>query len=423
MGVFVSSRQVRMGINLMTPWWLSGASIDLDFDNGRYYDSSLGGSASLAPLNSYLSISRASIKYAKTAAGTLTSFGNDTLAITDLGLLIEDARMNVFLRSQELDSASWNQLAFATATANATASPDGTTTADKLVETAVNNIHRSGQDPLTTAAGFRTFSVYAKVAERSKFELLVYNGVGQFSYRFDLSAVTATQTSTNAIYTSQSTAIEQLGSGWFRCSMTATWTGTAGGCYIYLNDNSGTQSYLGDGTSGIYFWGAQMEEGAFPSSYIPTAGASATRAADNISITGTANTLINAATGSIVARIGNTGGGSFAANIIDSNGTNCLGFNSSNNGLASITATLATSNAGNRSSTDDSLGLGWAASARSLVLNGGTVATDTTSQTPSATQKLGSASGSSNFIYSYIERLTVWNSKLANATLQSLTTL
>jgi hypothetical protein len=82
---------------------------------------------------------------------------------------------------------------------------------------------------------------------------------------------------------------------------------------------------------------------------------------------------------------------------------------------------MATINTANRSLTDDKLGLAWDGAGRALVLNGGTVVTDASAQNPSATQNLGSASATSNFIYAYVERLTLWNSRLANGTLQGFT--
>jgi hypothetical protein len=50
--------------------------------------------------------------------------------------------------------------------------------------------------------------------------------------------------------------------------------------------SNGVNSYLGDGTSGLYIWGAQLEVGSYPTSYIPTTSASVTRNADVISKTG-----------------------------------------------------------------------------------------------------------------------------------------
>ena len=89
-------------LQFQTTWWLTDASIDLDLSNARYYDSS----DPTVAVTDFLSCSRASIGYAKNAEGTLTQFGNDTLRITDLGLLVEDARTNYVLYSQEFDNTS-----------------------------------------------------------------------------------------------------------------------------------------------------------------------------------------------------------------------------------------------------------------------------------------------------------------------------
>jgi hypothetical protein len=75
--------------------------------------------------------------------------------------------------------------------------------------------------------------------------------------------------------------ITSFGNGWYRCTITGTGTGSTAWPWVYPNQQA---TYAGDGTSGIYIWGAQFEVGSPPSSYIPTSGSTATRAAETLTV-------------------------------------------------------------------------------------------------------------------------------------------
>jgi hypothetical protein len=94
--------------------------------------------------------------------------------------------------------------------------------------------------------------------------------------------------------------IVSYGNGWYRCSVTLTGTGVASTTRVTPTNADNTNT-AGDGTSGIFAWGAQLEVGSFPTSYIPTTTASVIRSADICSITGSDFTgFYNQSEGTIV---------------------------------------------------------------------------------------------------------------------------
>ena len=91
-----------------------------------------------------------------------------------------------------------------------------------------------------------------------------------------------------------------LDNGWYKLSLTTTSVATAYAMRIVLAKNDNDVSYQGDGTSGVYVWGAQLEQQSYNTSYIPTDGASATR---NQELCNNATPVINSEEGTLYAEI------------------------------------------------------------------------------------------------------------------------
>ena len=129
-----------------------------------------------------------------------------------------------------------------------------------------------------------TFSVWAKAAEYTGVSLTIADSSNNTNgVYFDLSA--GTFTIPGNAHTGK---MEAYPNGWYRCSTTFTTPSsiTFQQVLIGILQNGTTDTYAGNGSSGIYIWGAQLEVGAFPTSYIPTDSATATRGADFAEIDG-----------------------------------------------------------------------------------------------------------------------------------------
>jgi hypothetical protein len=210
------------------------------------------------------------------------SYNSATGEIESLGLLVEESRTNLLLRSEEFET-TWSATR-TSVTTNAAAAPNGTTTAEKLIEDSTeNNSHFVSQGVTIANATTYTFSCFVKAAERFRFRLSFSSaGFGStlnISFNLQTSATTASAGATASIVA--------YPGGWFRCIATATSTATTTSNFsMLLLSDAGNSSYTGDGASGLYLWGAQLEQASFPTSYIPTTASTVTRTADNASMTG-----------------------------------------------------------------------------------------------------------------------------------------
>lgn len=190
------------------------------------------------------------------------------------GLLMERTKTNRLPATEQFfDSTYWPSTAAYNAIAPGIVCPDGSETAYKIIEDVSTGEHalRSPVDISLVINTQYTLTIYAKAAERSKFDILLGGGSNWVNSArtasFDLVAGTMTGTGgAPSIGT-----IQALPNGWFRCRLTATSNATsvsASSVNLRIYDNSGSGSYTGDGVSGLYVWGAQLEIGDYPSSYI-----------------------------------------------------------------------------------------------------------------------------------------------------------
>ena len=196
----------------------------------------------------------------------------DFLDNPDGSLKLEPQRTNSITRSEDFN-ITWGKNDV-TVSADATISPDGTQNADKLVETNTLAFHFVSFGT-TINAEPTVFSFYAKAAERTSVSAFLSQS-GNVGANFDLSAETATANGTG-----NTASIESVGNGWYRCIIINDGSADLNNSVRIGIQNGALNSYQGDGTSGIYIWGAQLEiNESYPTSYIKTSGSAVTRNAD-----------------------------------------------------------------------------------------------------------------------------------------------
>ena len=216
-------------------------------------------------------------------------------------LLLEPTATNIITYSEDFSNVAW--IKTGVSLTSGFVSPDGTTNAFKLVEDTSNSSHRVYKTGLSNGASASkefTYSIFVKKSEVNWFLLkTVINGQSvTVNVWFDLvNGVLGTQTNGTG-------KIESYGNDWYKCSINITTdaTATSLNTYGYLADGNNSENYVGDGTSGVYIFGAQLEENSYATSYIPTQGTTQTRVADTATGSGS-STVINSTEGVLYAEI------------------------------------------------------------------------------------------------------------------------
>lgn len=213
--------------------------------------------------------------------GVVQSAAVDEARFEKEGLLIEDSSTNRLLYSEDFGNAVWVKTR-CTVSTDVVDAPDENTTADKLIESTDTHNHNIKQIYASAPVGTYSASVFVKAAGRSKLMIKLNNAtdsdLAEAYFDIDSGVVLSTYRG--------SADIKELVNGWYRTTVTGATTNAEDLSFlVYPADAAGNVSYTGDGTSGIYLWGGQLEDLPFASSYNPTTTSAVTRAADACSVT------------------------------------------------------------------------------------------------------------------------------------------
>ena len=226
--------------------------------------------------------------------------------------------------------------------------------------------------------------------------------------------------------------ITAVANGFFRVTVSGIVdaASTSGTLYCYMH-NGTSVSYAGVVGNGMYFWGLQLEAGAFATSYIPTGAASATRAADVVTCTGAAfSQWFNATEGTFVVEYQPLAAGVGCDLFMAHSGaplTNSIGmyYDLSNHDVgwccvAGVTQAAAAAVIANAAA--HKAAFGYAANDFALCSAGGAIASDTIGSLPSPDRlTVGANSIASSTQAMTIKRIRYWRKRLTNAQLQALT--
>lgn len=353
-------------------------------------------------------------------------------------LLLEGASTNLLTYSEDFSNAWWAKTR-SQVTSNAAISPSGGNDATKLIANTVQASHSISTPyiPATENTTY-TWSIYAKKGEYSAIRLRAATNIG-----FLVDTVVDLNTGARVIGTAP-LQITSLPDGWFRIAFSATTPvgTTAIVLQPFVYKDSSTGEYAGDGTSGIYIWGAQLEEG-YLSSYIPTSGTAVTRSADvytsftstraaeKVSISGkNFSEWYNQSEGTFVVSAYPMANYPVATNIfsVSNNSTNeriQMNFDANNlavrmfaaaGGVNQVSSTFGTATLGVKLNAslaykkDD-----WGAS-----LNGGAVTKDTSGLTPAVDRIYLSANPIGTTTSIHLSRLAYYPRRLTNLELQAV---
>lgn len=245
----------------------SGPTLDLDFTSGT--------------LDSRVTFVRASnatrvnsAGFIELMEGNIPRFGYNPATLAAQGLLIEEQRTNLLTYSEDFNTGGvWNKTNV-TITTDTITSPSGVVDGNTLTGSATSGEHRMFQNITTSNA--ISISIFAKKGTNNFLQIRTQNSLSGF-VNFDLNLGLTMATTATA-------QIENYGNGWFRCIANFPAFLITNISFNLVTSLTASRGEFNTLTTSVYIWGAQLEQGSFTTSYIPTLASQATRAADVVTM-------------------------------------------------------------------------------------------------------------------------------------------
>jgi hypothetical protein len=226
-------------------WPAPQSTLDLDFANDRGWVRGVGQGKSMDAVTFTGASNRNYVK----PDGTLSSHANQ-------GALGN----NLLTFPQDFDNAVWAKIR-STVTANIEIAPDGTLSADKLIADTQSGAHYVRPNGSFTSQTV-TLTAYIKAGEYTFAYMIIGDTATKIAY-FDLDNGTA-------LSTDGTSSCVKTDDGWCKCILTGIATATTNLMQIGIAESDNDLSFAGDGQSGIFIWGAQLELGSTATEYFPT---------------------------------------------------------------------------------------------------------------------------------------------------------
>ena len=196
------------------------------------------------------------------------------------GVLVERGVTNLCVRSQEMNNVAWTK-ARSSVTANSIRAPDGTYSADKIVEdSSASSTHYIEQIITLSDSTESTLSFYAKAGERTEISIWPADTGWSTTESIIFNLLDGTVTNISA----EDAGMEYFKDGWYRCYVVRTTAIGGTRRFRIALSSGGTLTYNGDGSSGAFIWQAQIEASPYPTSPIHTIGSTVSRSADDLDL-------------------------------------------------------------------------------------------------------------------------------------------